>query len=239
MVSFRRMLLVTGVAAACVVPPAAAAAAENPLVAPTGGRGPTLLGSAEAAAMKREAESLKRKAELLREAATSKYAEAAKLRKQAGGHRSDAAKRGEELRQQAEREVAASDDLADIFGSLTSLAPAGGMKGSQALAASMTGQMVQNQRAGDAQGLSAAQAQASSLQSAADRKATPLEQRADELENDGNRLMAAHNRLLGVSNARFLLLAADELARKVDADSRQVERLRSTQRSMLAQIPAR
>ena len=48
--------------------------------------------------------------------------------------------------------------------------------------------------------------------------------------------MQAHVRLLGVANARFLLLAADELARKVDADTRQLERLASAQRALLERL---
>ena len=215
---------------------AAPAAAESPLLLPTEA-GPSLLGPAEAAAVKKEAEGLKRKAGLLKEAAEKKYAAAKELRQKAGGHRSEAAKRGEALRGQAEADAQLSNDIGELFGMLTSLGSAGGgLSGNSAVAASLTGRMIEGQQAADAKGVSAAHAQAAGLASEADRKAGPLELRADELENEGNRLMQAHVRLLGVANARFLLLAADELARKVDADTRQLERLQATQRTLLERL---
>lgn len=216
------------------------AAAESPLLAPAADAGLPLLGAGEAAAVKREAEGLKRKAGLLKEAADKKYAAAAELRQKAGGHRSEAARKGEALRGQAEDSAELSNDLGELFGMLTSMGGAGApLRGDSAMAASLTGRMIQGQQAEGAKGVAAAHVQAASLASDADRKATPLELRADELEGEGNRLMQAHNRLLGVANARFLLLAADELARKVDADARQLERLRSSQRALLQQLADR
>jgi hypothetical protein len=213
------------------------AAAESPLLLPAAEAGPPLLGPTEAAAVKKEAEGLKRKAGLLKEAADKKYAAAAELRQKAGGHRSEAAKRGEALRGQAEADAQLSSDIGDLFGMLTSMGGAGGgLSGDSAVAASLTGRMIAGQQATDAKGVSAAHAQAAGLASDADRKAGPLELRADELENEGNRLMQAHVRLLGVANARFLLLAADELARKVDADTRQLERLLAAQRALLGRL---
>ena len=198
------------------------------------------MGSAEAAAVKREAEGLKRKAGLLKEAAEKKYAEAKQLRQKAGGHRSEAARRGEELRSKAEKSAALSNDLGDIFGMLTSIGGAGGgLKGDSAVAATLTGRMVQGQQTDDAKGVATAHGQAANMASEADRKATPLELRADELESDGNRLMQAHNRLMGVANASFLLVAADELSRKAEADARQLERLRSAQRALLQRLQER
>lgn len=224
-----------GLAAACLLLGPARAAAGNPLVLPAVEKGPPLLTAAEAAAAKREAETLKRKATFLKEAATKKYEAAADLRRKAGGHRSEAARKGEALRSQAEASAALSSDLGDVFGMLTSLGGmGGGFKGDQALAASMTGTLVQNQQAADAKGVAAAHGEAAQAAAEAERKAGPMELRADELESEGNRLMQAHNRLLGIANARFLLVAADELARRVDADGRELERLRAAQRSLLA-----
>ena len=216
---------------------AAPAAAQSPLLLPAAEVGPPLLGATEAAAVKKEAEGLKRKAGLLKEAADKKYAASAELRQKAGGHRSEAARKGEKLRGQAEADAKFSSDIGDLFGTLTSLGGAGGgLSGDSAVAASLTGRMIAGQQEAGAKGVSAAHAQAAGLADEADRKAGPLELRADELENEGNRLMQAHVRLLGVANARFLLLAADELARKVAADARQVERLRAAQRALLERL---
>lgn len=216
---------------------AAPAGAESPLLLPVAEAGPPLLGATEAAAVKKEAEGLKRKAALLKEAADKKYAAAKELRQKAGGARSEAAKRGEALRGQAESDAQLSSDIGELFGMLTSLGGAGGgLSGNSAVAASLTGRMIEGQQAADTKGVSAAHAQAAGLASEADRKAGPLDLRADELENEGNRLMQAHVRLLGVANARFLLLAADELTRKVDADIRQLERVLAAQRTLLDQL---
>ncbi len=218
---------------------AAPALAQSPLLRSAAEAGPPLLGPTEAAAVKKEAEGLKRKAGLLKEAADKKYAAAAELRQKAGGHRSEAAKRGEALRSQAEANAELSSEIGDLFGMLTSMGGAGSVSGNSAVAASLTGRMIEGQQAADAKGVSAAHAQAAGLSSEADRKAGPLELRADELEGEANRLMQAHVRLLGVANARFLLLAADELARKSDADSRQLERLLASHRALLERLGAR
>ncbi len=213
------------------------AAAQSPLLVPAAESGPPLLGPTEAAAVRKEAEGMKRKAGLLKEAADKKYAAAAELRQKAGGHRSEAARKGEALRGQAEANAELSSEIGELFGMLTSLGGAGGgMSANSQVAASLTGRMLEGQAAADAKGVSAAHAQAAGLASEADRKAGPLELRADELEGEGNKLMQAHVRLLGVANARFLLLAADELARKVDADTRQLERLASAQRALLERL---
>lgn len=233
--SAARRLAATLLAAAALA--AAPAAAESPLLLPAAEAGPPLLGATEAAAVKKEAEGLKRKAALLKEAADKKYAAAKELRQKAGGARSEAAKRGEALRGQAEADAQLSSDIGELFGMLTSLGGAGGgLSSNSAMAASLTGRMIEGQQAADAKGVSAAHAQAAGLAGEADRKAGPLELRADELENEGNRLMQAHVRLLGVANARFLLLAADELTRKVDADTRQLERVLAAQRALLERL---
>ena len=218
---------------------AAPAAAQSPLLRSAAEAGPPLLGPTEAAAVKKEAEGLKRKAGLLKEAADKKYAAAAELRQKAGGHRSEAAERGEALRSQAEANAELSSEIGDLFGMLTSMGGAGNLSGNSAVAASLTGRMIEGQQAADAKGVSAAHTQAAGLSSEADRKAGPLELRADELEGEANRLMQAHVRLLGVANARFLLLAADELTRKADADSRQLERLLASHRALLERLGAR
>ena len=218
---------------------AAPAAAQSPLLRSAAEAGPPLLGPTEAAAVKKEAEGLKRKAGLLKEAADKKYAAAAELRQKAGGHRSEAAKRGEALRSQAEANAELSSEIGDLFGMLTSMGGAGNLSGNSAVAASLTGRMIEGQQAADAKGVSAAHNQAAGLSSEADRKAGPLELRADELEGEANRLMQAHVRLLGVANARFLLLAADELTRKADADSRQLEKLLASHRALLERLGAR
>jgi hypothetical protein len=226
--------------AACAALAAPSARAQSPLLLPAAEAGPPLLGAAEAAAVRKEAEALKRKAGLLKEAADKKYGAAAELRQKAGGHRSEAARKGEALRGQAAADAQLSSDLGDLFGMLTSMGGAGGgLQGNSAVAASLTGRMIEGQKAADAKGVSAAHAQASGLTSEADRKAGPLELRADELEGEGNRLMQAHVRLIGVANARFLLLAADELARKAEADARGLERLRAAQRALLQRLGER
>jgi len=228
-------LLAAALLAAALI--AAPAGAQSPLLIPAAESGPPLLGPTEAAAVKKEAEGLKRKAGLLKEAADKKYAAAAELRQKAGGHRSEAARKGEALRGQAEANAELSGEIGELFGMLTSMGSAGGgLSGNSAVAASLTGRMLDGKAASDAKGVSAAHAQAAGLASEADRKAGPLEIRADELEGEGNKLMQAHVRLLGVANARFLLLAADELARKVDADTRQLERLVAAQRALLERL---
>jgi len=230
-----RGTLASGLLAACLLLDPRPAAADSPLVMPAVEKGPPLMTTAEAAAVKREAEALKRKADFLKAAATKKYAESADLRRKAGGHRTEASRKGEALRSKAEASAALSNDLGEMFGLLTSIGGGmSGLTGDRALTASVTGKLIQGQQAADAKGVAAAHGEAAQLESEAERKAGPLEQRADELENEGNRLMQANNRLMGIVNARFLLVAADELARKVDADGRQLERLRATQRALLA-----
>ena len=232
--------LATALLAAGAFLPAQPAAAQSPLLLPAADAGPPLLGPAEAAAVRKEAEGLKRKAGLLKEAADKKYAAAADLRQKAGGHRSEAAAKGEALRSQAEADAQLSADIGQLFGVLTSMGSAGGgMSSNSAAATALTGRMIEGQQANDAKAVGAAHAKAAGLQSDADRKATPLEVRADELENEGNRLMQAYVRLVGVANARSLLVAADELARKVDGDDRQLERLRERQRALLARLADR
>lgn len=209
-----------------------AAAADNPLVLPAAPRALPLLSPAEAAGLRKDAESLRRKAGLLKEAAGKKYAEAAELRRKAGGHRSEAARRGEELRGKAEQDAALSKDLGDLFGLLTSMG-GGGMSGDSAMAAAVTGKLLQDQQAGAAKDVAVAHSESARLSGEAERKAGPLELRADELESEGNKLMQAHNRLSGIANARLLLVAADELGRKAEAGGQELERLRSAQRALL------
>jgi hypothetical protein len=100
----------------------------------------------------------------------------------------------------------------------------------------LTGKFIQGQQAMDAKGVMAAQGQAGQLSMEAEKKAGPLEMRADELENEGNRLMEAHNRLSAIANAKFLLVAADELLRKVDGDSRRMEQFKENHRAFVASM---
>jgi hypothetical protein len=51
--------------------------------------------------------------------------------------------------------------------------------------------------------------------------------------------MEAHNRLMGIANAKFLLVASEELLRKVDADSRRMARLKEDSREFVASMPGR
>lgn len=215
-----------------------AGAAENPLVLPAAPRALTLLSPAEADGLRRDAESLRRKAGLLEEAARKKYAEAAELRRKAGGHRSEAAQRGEALRGKAEQDAALSKDLGDLFGLLTSMGGVG-VSGDSAMAAAVTGKLLQDQQAGAVKEVAGAHSESARLSGEAERKAGPLELRADELENDGNKLMQAHNRLTGIANARLLLVAADELGRKAEAGGQELERLRAAQRALLRSAEGR
>ncbi len=217
------------------------AAAQTPLLLPPAENGPPLMPAAEAGSLKKEAEALKRKAELLKDAASKKYAAAAELRKKAGGFRSESSKKGEMLRSKAQESAAVSSMLGDMFGIMSSMGGmgGGGFSANTALASTLTSKMIQGQQASDANAVMSAHAKSGQLASEAEKKAGPLEMRADELENEGNRLMEAQNRLMGIANAKFLLVAADELARKVDADSRQLERLKESNRELIASMSAR
>jgi hypothetical protein len=99
--------------------------------------------------------------------------------------------------------------------------------------------MIQGQQASDAKVVMAAHGQSGQLSMEADKKAGPMEMRADELENEGNRLMEAHNRIIGIVNAKSLLVASDELLRKVDGDGRRMERLKESSREFVASMSSR
>jgi hypothetical protein len=233
-----------GILAACILGAQGLAFAENPLFMPKAETGPPLLSAAEAEGLKKEAETLKRKAELLKGAAGKKYAAASELRKKAGGVRTESSQKGEALRSKAEQSAEVSSMIGDLFGLMSSMGGMGGMGGGQlsqnaALTSALTGKMIQGQQAGAAKDVMAAHGQAGQLSMEADKKAGPLEMRADELDNEGNRLMEAHNRLIGIANAKFLLVASEELLRKVDADGRRMARLKEDSREFVASMPGR
>jgi hypothetical protein len=237
----RRATFQAGILVLFVLGGPAAALAGNPLFLPKAETGPPLMSAAEANGLKKEAEALKRKADLLKTAAEKKYAAASELRKKAGGFRSESSKKGEALRSKAQQSAAVSSFIGDMFGVMSSMGGVGGggLSSNAAFASALTGQMLQSQQAGDAKAVMEAQAKSGRLATDAEKKAGPLEMRADELENEGNRLMEAHNRLVTIANAKFLLVAADELLRKVDGDDRGMERLRETTQELLASTSGR
>jgi len=238
----RKTAVCAALAAALLAGRQGAALAESgPLFLPKAERALPVLSAAEAAELKKEAEGLKRKAMLLKDAAGKKYAAAADLRRKAGGFRSESAKRGEMLRSKAEQSAAVSSFLGDMFSLMSGMGGmgGGGFNSNAALAQALTAKMIQSQQASDAKSVMEAQAKAGQITTEAERKAGPLEMRADELENEGNRLMEAHNRLMGIANAKFLLVAAHELAAKVAAESRAVDRLEETCRGALASVSSR
>ncbi|MDA8122614.1 MAG: hypothetical protein M0Z38_08630 [Deltaproteobacteria bacterium] len=230
-----------GILAACMFGAQGLAFAENPLFLPKVETGPELMSAAETDGLKKEAEALKRKAELLKAAAGKKYAAASELRIKAGGFRSDSSRKGELLRSKAEQSAEVSSMIGDLFGLMSGMGGMGGGQLSQnaALTSALTGKMIQGQQAGAAKDVMAAHGQAGQLSMEAEKKAGPLEMRADELENEGNRLMEAHNRLIGIANAKSLLVASEELLRKVDADGRRMERLKEVSREFVASMSGR
>lgn len=239
----RYMSIKAGILATCMLGAYGLAFAESPLFMPkpNAETGPPLISAAELEGLKKEAEALKRKSELLKAAAGKKYADAAELRKKAGGFRSESSKKGEMLRSKAQQSAEVSSFIGDLFGIMSSMGGmgGGGFSPNAALTSSLTAKMIQWQQATDAQGVAEAHGKAGQLSTEAEKKAGPLEMRADELENEGNRLMEAHNRLMGIANARLLLVAADELLRKVDVDGRRIERLKESSREFVASIPGR
>jgi hypothetical protein len=216
----------------------ALALAESPLFMPSSEPEPQLMSATEVEGLKKEAETLKRKADLLKTAADKKYSVASELRKKAGGFRSESSQKGEMLRSQAEQSAAVSGFIGDMFDIMSSMGGMGGMGGqmsaNSALTASLTGKLIQGQQAMDSKGVMEAHGKAGQMGAEADKKAGPLEMRADELENEGNRLMEAHNRLMGIVNAKSLLVAADELEKKVSGDSRHMEQLKERSREFVA-----
>lgn len=214
------------------------AMAENPLFMPNVEKSLPLMSRAEADELKTEAEGLKRKAELLKVTANKKYTAASDLRKKAGGFRSESSQKGEILRSQAEQSAALSSFIGDMFGLISNMGGTGGgqLSANSAMTASLTGKIIQGQQAMDAKGVMNAQGQAGQMSLEAEKKAGPLEMRADELENEGNRLMEAHNRLIAIANAKFLLVAADDLLRKVDGDNRLLEELKENSRQLVASM---
>ncbi|HQT98165.1 MAG TPA: hypothetical protein PK416_09870 [Thermodesulfobacteriota bacterium] len=228
-----------GILAACMFGAQGLAFAGNPLFMPKVETGPQLMSAAETDGLKKEAEALKRKAELLKAAAGKKYAAASELRKKAGGFRSESSRKGEMLRSKAEQSAEVSSMIGDLFGLMSSMGGAGQLSQNAAFTSALTGKMIQGQQAGAAKDVMAAQGQAGQLSMEAEKKAGPLEMRADELENEGNRLMEANNRLMGIANAKFLLVASEELLRKIDADDRRMERLKEDSREFLASMSGR
>jgi hypothetical protein len=232
------MTFKAAILALCILCAGTPAIADNPLFMPAAETGPALMSPSEVADLKKEGEALKRKAELLKTAANKKYASSSELRKKAGGFRSDAFAKGEALRSQAEASAAVSGFIGDMFGIMSGMG-GGGLSSNGMLTQAMTGQMIKGMQAVDAKGVSNAYGQAGALSSDADKKAGPLEMRADELENEGNKLMEAHNRLIAIANAKFLLVASEELLRKVDGDSRQLEQLKDSSREFAASMAVR
>ena len=230
-----------GILAACLLGAQGLAFAENPLFMPRAETGPPLMSTAEAEGLKKEAETLKRKAELLKVAAGKKYAAAGELRKKAGGVRSESTQKGEMLRSKAEQSAEVSSLIGDMFGIMSSMGGMGGgsFSPNAALTSSLTSKMIQGQQASDAKGVMEAHGKSGQLSMEAEKKAGPLEMRADELENEGNRLMEAHNRIMGIANAKFLLVASDELLRKVDGDGRRMERLKEGSREFVDSMSSR
>jgi hypothetical protein len=237
----KRAILAPGILAGFLLFGGGVAVAENPLVMPQVEKGPPLMSPVEAGNVKKEAEALKRKAQLLKEAATKKYATAADLRRKAGGFRSESSQKGEALRSKAEQSAEVSSLIGDLFGMMSSMGGMGGgaMSSNSMMTSALTGKMIQGMQSADAKGVMAAHGQAGQIAMDAEKKAGPLEMRADELENEGNRLMEAHNRLMGIANAKFLLVAADEMVRKVASDDRQLERLKESNRQLIASMSAR
>jgi len=236
------MTIKAGILAACMLGAQSQAFAESPLFMPRpkAETGPQLIPAAELEGLKKEAEALKRKSDLLKAAAGKKYADAAELRKKAGGFRSESSKKGEMLRSKAQQSAEVTSFIGDLFGIMSSMGGmGGGFSPNAALTSSLTAKMIQGQQATDAKGVAEAHGKAGQFSMEAEKKAGPLEMRADELENEGNRLMEAHNRLMGIANARLLLVAADELLRKVDVDGRRIERLKESSREFAASIPGR
>ncbi len=226
-----------GILATCMLGIGAPAFTGNPLFMPKAETGPAFMSADETDGLKKEAEALRRKADLLKAAAGKKYAAARELRRKAGGFRSESSQKGEMLRSKAQQSAEVSSMIGDLFSLM------GGMGGqlsqNAALTSALTGKMIQGQQAGAAKGVMAAQGAAGQLSMEAEKKAGPLEMRADELENEGNRLMEACNRLTGIANAKFLLLASEELLRKVDADDRRVAHLKENSGEFVASIPGR
>jgi hypothetical protein len=220
---------------ACILGAQRPALAENPLFMPMAETAPPLIAAVEVEGLKKEAEALKRKAELLKTTANKKYAASGDLRKKAGGFRSDAFAKGESLRSQAEQSAAVSGFIGDMFGIMSGMG-GGGLSSNGMLTQAMTGQMIKGMQAVDAKGVADAHGQGGQLAMDADKKAGPLEMRADELENEGNRLMEAHNRLIGIANAKSLLVAADELLKKIYGDSRSMEQLKESHRVFVASM---
>lgn len=234
----KHAILSAGVLVGFLLCGSGAAVAETPLFLPQAEKAPPLMTAAEAGNLRKDAEALKRKADLLKEAATKKYAASGELRKKAGGFRSESTKKGEALRSKADESAAVSSMLGDMFSIMSSMG-GGRISANSALASSLTSKMIQGQQAGDAKDIMSAQAKSGQFAMEAEKKAGPLDMRADELETEGNRLMEAHNRLMGIANAKFLLVAADELSRKVDVDTRRLERLKESSRGLLTSMSAR
>lgn len=237
--------IMVSILAACILGAQKQALADNPLFMPkTETTAPPLMATAETEelkqeteVLKKEAETLKRKAELLKVTADKKYSAASELRIKAGGVRSEASQRGELLRSQAEQSAAVSGFIGDMFGIISSAGGmGGGLSSNAALTSALTGKMIQGQQAMDANEVMNAQGQAGQLAMEAHKKAGPLEMRADELENEGNRLMEAHNRIIGIANAKFLLVAANELLKKIDGDSRRMEQLKENHRAFVSSM---
>lgn len=224
-----------GIITLCLLGAQSLAMAENPLFLPKTEAALPLMSASEAEGLKKEGESLTRKAELLKATANKKYEAASDLRKKAGGFRSDSSQKGEMLRNQAEQSAAVSGLIGEMFGIISGMG-GGQLSANSALTSTLTGKFIQGQQAMDAKGVMAAQGQAGQLSMEAEKKAGPLEMRADELENEGNRLMEAHNRLSAIANAKFLLVAADELLRKVDGDSRRMEQFKENHRAFVASM---
>jgi len=143
------------------------------------------------------------------------------------------------LRSKAEASAEVSSMIGDLFGLMSGMGGAGNLSQNAMLTSALTGKMIQGQQASAAKDVAAAHGQTGQLSMEAEKKAGPLEMRADELENEGNRLMEAHNRLMGIANAKFLLVASEELLRKVDADGRRMARLKEDSREFVASMPGR
>lgn len=211
--------------------------AANPLFMPKDESGPQLMSATESEGIKKDADTMKRKAELLKGAAVKKYAAAEELRRKAGGYRSESSQKGETLRSKAEQDAAVSGFIGDLFGIMSGMG-GGSFSSNSAMTSALTGKMIQGMQSVDAQAAMEAQGKAGQLSSEAEKKAGPLEMRADEFENEGNRLMEAHNRIISIANAKYLLVAADELLIKIDSDSRRLESIKEDAREFISSLPS-
>jgi len=177
---------------------------------------------------KKLAESIQRKAALVRQAAERKYAEARKLREQAGIVRGSASAKSREILGRAEFNQGTAEFFGDVFGLLSNAAS---MDPTSALSFSKAQPtlsfLVNYQQKAANKESAAAQNEAGQIDGAADKQAMPMEMRAQALEEEGNRLMDAYNKIDAIGNAYFLLAAASDLKEKIKEDTKFLAELKS------------